>query len=92
MALVWIVDSSGQRDYHLRFTMPAITSEVLIDVRQDVPRKKRFDWTQSALSQVPLRQLGLLIENPVEIRELSLLSSLGPVQLARLLWSQYWAV
>lgn len=92
MALVWIVDSSGQRNYHFPFTMPAITSEALIDVRQDVPWEGRFDWTHSALSRVPLRQLGLLIENPVEIRELSLLSGLGPVQLARLLWSQYWAV
>ena len=91
MVLVWIVDPSGQ-SYRLPFTIPATTSETLIDVRQDMPWEGRWGWTHSVLSRVPLMRLGLLIEDPVEIQELGLLSNLGPVQLARLLWSQYWAV
>ncbi len=92
MALAWIPGQDPNQNYQLPFTVPASASEVLLDVRQDVAWERRFGWDRNALSQTPVRRLGVLLQNTVEVREVALLSSLNPLQLSRLLWSQYWAV
>ena len=89
-ALVWFPGEASGQGHELFFTIPAEESEILLDVRQDLPWERRFGWNK--LPDVPVTRLGILIQDTVEIREVSLLSGIGPFAGLRLLWSQYWKV
>ena len=92
MALVWIFGSDINANYPLPFTIPAMASEILLDVRQDVPWEQRFGWDQDALSRLPIKHIGVLLQNTVKVEQIEWISGLGPLELLPLLWAQYWAV
>ena len=92
MELVWALDRDFKRTLKLPFTLPASASELLLDVRQDIPWENRLSWNRGTLSRAPVRRLIIVVNDPVEVRALTLLSSLNPLQFGQLLWSQYWKI